>query len=140
MSRRCWEQAARRHYRDAQYLLTQTPPGVENADHLFGVCADSVMNILGQLAAERQGQRLAEPEKVHINGKWSELASLRASRSLLSGHLQELPRDNPFKDWAVNQRYHCDGQVRADALDRHQKAAQKMLAALDVLKEAGVLS
>lgn len=115
------------------------PPAIENADQLFGICADSVMNIVGQLAAERQGQRLADPERVHINAKWSELVSLRGSRSPLSGHLQALPRENPFKDWNVNQRYACNGQVRPDALDRHQKAAQKMLGALDLLKEAGVL-
>lgn len=140
MSRRCWQQAARRHFRDAEYLLTDTPPRVDNADHLFGVCADSVANVLFDLAREKQGARFAESDKIHINRCWQELLDLRSSRSVLSQHLQNLPLSNPFADWNVNQRYRCDGQVTAAVMAKHHAAAQKMLGVLDALHVAGVLS
>lgn len=140
MSRRCWQQAARRHFRDAEHLLADTPPRVDSADHLFGVCADSVANVLFDLAREKQGVRFAEPDRIHINRCWQELLDLRGSRSVLSQHLQALPPSNPFADWNVNQRYGCDGHVTAAAMTRHHAAARKMLGVLDALQVAGVLS
>ena len=140
MSRLCWQQAARRHFRDAEHLLTDCPPRVENADQLFGVCADSVANILFDLALERQGRQFTDPEKTPINRCWQELLSLRDSRSSLSQHLQALPRANPFSDWNVNQRYGCDGRVKDEVLQKHRTAAQKMLGILDALKQSGDLS
>lgn len=138
MTRRCWEEAARRHFRDAQYLLTAQPPSLENADHLLGVCADSVMNVIGDFVAAGQGQRFSLPEKIHINQRWSDLIASKG-QGRINQYLVGVPSKNPFGDWHVNQRYACDGKITAGTVQQHQNAASKLLAVLDSLKTAGLL-
>ena len=138
MTRRCWEQAARRHVRDAQTLLGATPPAYDNADQLYGYCADSVVNIVADVASEAKKQPFAAPDKVHINARWAELASFRQTPKLTE-HLKNLPRSNPFSDWHVNQRYACDNKISKDVVEKHKQAVSKLLSVLESLQVAGIL-
>ena len=138
MTRHCWEQAARRHERDAQTLLSATPPAYENADQLYGYCADSVVNIVADVVSEAQGLRFAPTDKVHINARWAELAVFRQTPKLTE-HLKNLPRSNPFSDWHVNQRYACDHKISKDVVEKHKQAASKLLSVLESLQVAGIV-
>lgn len=138
MTRDCWEQAARRHQQDAQTLLGATPPAYANADQLYGYCADSVLNIIADVANEASGRPFAATDKVHVNARWAELASFRQTAKLTE-HLKSLPRSNPFADWHVSQRYGCDHKISKDAVTAHQKAAAKLLSVLESLRVAGIL-
>lgn len=139
MSRKCWEQAAKRHWRDAETLLGAQPSAIENADQLLGYAADSVANIILDLAATAEGRRFAPPDAVHINLGWNELVGLKQGRKF-SSCLRSLPSSNPFKDWSVRQRYSCDGSITMQALDNHKNAAKRLLDVLDKLHQAGILT
>lgn len=139
MTRRCWHEAAQRHYRDAEYLLASQPQRIESADHLLGASADSALNVIGDLVTSAAGARFAAPEKIHVNNRWNELIAQKGQRRQVDQYLTILPSKNPFSDWHVQQRYHCDGRVSAEAVARHKTAAANLLKVLENMKIAGVL-
>lgn len=140
MSLRCYAEAARRHYDDAQYLEAAAPPRSQNADHLYGLSADSAAAAIELAVNTRGGARYADATRVHINRNWNELLTWHGSLARVASGLATLDKKNPFQDWDVNQRYHCNKTAEAAALDRHKKAAARLLSILEQLRTAGVLT
>jgi hypothetical protein len=129
-----FDEAARRHWSDASLLRDNKR--WPNADQLFGFAAEcalkAVMIRLG--APTKPGGDLSQKSHwQHIDGLWSEFQMFASGRRG-SRFLSALARFavNPFADWHSSQRYCSDSSSPpGSALDRHWKACQACLVALD---------
>lgn len=126
-------QAARRHYRDAEYLLGD--PKIDrkqSADHLFGLAAECAAWVVYHKYAQRPGQRYCEPPKEHINKLWPQFFQMfngSAPRDLTS----RLPSPTCFDKWHVNQRYDNDKAVSESHIEQHRVAARKLITVAEEL-------
>jgi hypothetical protein len=139
---RCWREAARRHFKDAEYLLDAQPARLANADHHYGIAAECVVKAFLAAGHHRQGNRWQAPERVHINDPalWSELKSIAGPDRKLVPYIQMLS-EKPFTNWRVTQRYHCDESqcFKPQAVHGHREAARKFLQTLEQAIQNSVL-
>lgn len=130
--------ASDRHYEDAEFLLTQMR--AVNADHLYGLSAEcslkAVMHALG-MAVAPDGAPADRGHKVHIPELWAAFQSF-AKGGLSSRYLEPLDKDNPFSDWAVDQRYWVRTAISASATSSHAAAAAQCRHSLEMLLIDGV--
>lgn len=126
--------AAERHYKDAEYLLTYDR--LANADHLFGLSAEcalkAVMLPLGMTlrSDDAPADRL---HRVHINQLWNEFITFANNRSGAHYAAQLSVMSSPFSNWDVNQRYQHRSEITREIVEEHQAAA---LTAKQVLENA----
>ncbi len=118
--------AAARHFRDANLL--EKNRRIANADQLFGFATEcAIKSALMALPGFVAGDSLAAAYHKHVDQLW-DLVRLqgiqRRYRGLLAV-LRGLPQ--PFADWSTSQRYGHDGVVTDEAVERHHKAAARIL-------------
>lgn len=137
MAQPSFRQAARRHYRDAQYLRDQGY--LANADHLSGFSAECAIK---GLVVDHLGGRVSDGFPYtgsdvkldkHIGAKlWNAVAPLAAGRAEPEVvALFESP--NPFEDWSVGDRYAEGSHLSAIAVENHLDGAHRAVIALESL-------
>lgn len=130
-----FRQAAKRHFRDAQYLRDNGY--LANADHLSGFAAECALK---GLVVDHLGGRVDRGFSVtgsgmalkdHIGAKlWGTIAPLAAGHSgpeivaLFEGV-------NPFLDWDVSDRYAEGSQMSAGIVAKHIDGARRAIVALE---------
>ena len=127
-----YEQAAARHWQDAEQLLASKR--LDNADQIFGLAAECALKVAlvrsGTTVDHDSGLRehidvLWDRARVHVKGRSNApLASL-------------LKSSNPFHEWAVAQRYFATGHVQQAAIDRHRRGTVRLLGATGVTVQKG---
>lgn len=117
-----YQQAARRHFADAERLARDKR--WENASHLLGFAAECALkHLLTDLRPKEQVPHthlpvLADTAKKHLKGRRHQ-ALLRVIES-----------PTYFDGWTVDQRYHPDGSVTADQYTSWLSDARRTLGAL----------
>jgi hypothetical protein len=127
--------AARRHYRDAQFLM-----GGErwpNADHLGGMAAECALKaiLLGYFGVALNQKDIPvygqPPKKLgHVNHLWTELSQVVSGRAIGPAFTALLAGPEPFATWDVTDRYsngNAITEVGARAHVNHAKAILGML-------------
>lgn len=107
--------AHRRHWRDAELLYRNGR--LANADHLYGLSAECGLKAMWV----GTGHPLRPEHRVHINHFWNHFQRLRANSPNLRGF--SFPRENPFNDWDVNQRYAAEACFDDRPVSRHRQGA-----------------
>jgi len=130
--------AASRHYNDGSFLLQHDR--WPNADHLFGLAAEcglkAIMQAFG-MKTTAVGVPRDTKYRVHIDKLWLEFHAF-ADRRVPSHYASRLPKENPFTDWSVDQRYYRrDAISKKDAL-AHRDAARRVLDVLENVKVDGL--
>lgn len=118
--------AATRHFRDA--ALLEESRRVANADQLFGFAAEcAIKRALVELPGFLAGGRLDPAYHKHVNQLWDcvPLQGIQRRYPTLMVLLKGLRQ--PFRDWSTDQRYGPDGVVTGEAIERHRKAAVRVL-------------
>lgn len=131
--------AAVRRRRDLDLL----PPtaSIETADHITGLAAECVCKVLLQHFGARtspDGDLEDRRLHVHLPAILDELLCVAAGHSAVEV-VARLPHMNPFRDWAIDDRYVADGQLAADALDAHRAALGRLFASLQAAALDGAL-
>lgn len=135
-----FEQAAKRHLRDARHL--EAAGYLPNADHLSGFSAECAIKGLvvdhlggqmqGSFPATSSGQKLDK----HIGTwLWSTVAALangRVEPEIIA--LFQAP--NPFTNWRVGSRYTDGSDVSASDVAAHIEGARLAIIALEAAKLA----
>jgi len=125
--------AASRHWEDAGHLLNGKR--LANADHLCGIAAEcalkTIMMALGMTL--KPGGKPVEPEgQNHINKLWIEFISFAQARGGSKYAAMIDPTINPFDDWKVDQRYEHRSIITDAKVENHRKAAENIMAILDM--------
>ena len=118
--------AATRHFRDA--ALLEQSRRLANADQLFGFAAEcAIKRALVELPGFLAGGRLAPAYQKHVNHLWDsvQVQGIQKRYPNLVRVLKGLQQ--PFSDWSTDQRYGPDGVVTGAAIERHRKAAARVL-------------
>lgn len=134
--------AARRHYRDAEFLCNASR--FDNSDHLIGFAAECALKgalsklseswaqILFGSTGDVKEKRLRSSR--HITDIWNNVSILVAGKNVAAfAALFQKHAINPFSDWIVSDRYGPSGRVTSGSLARHIAAAQDCMAALDTI-------
>lgn len=127
-----FEQAALRHYEDAETLKDRG--AYPNADHLFGFAAECALKVAlartpGQLTGEGN---LTKGYYLHINKLWGPAALLMSSTRLFPGLYTVLKSTNPFNDWSEEQRYASGEYITPAVVEKHRSAAQRLMGAVNL--------
>lgn len=132
--------ASARHFEDAMFLLNNSPNSEANADHLFGISAEcslkAVMRALG-MELNDEGAPKDKGHRVHMPELWAGFQSF-AKGHLASRYLEPLDKENPFSDWAVDQRYWARSAIASEAPSRRMAAAAQCRLSLEGLLIDGV--
>ena len=127
--------AAKRHLRDCHSLLSQQRHA--NADQLAGLAAEcglkAILEVFGILTA-----RADPPPKLkkHVNELWDEFfAQISGRRAITVGTF--LPRQNPFANWDVAQRYDDVGCDHRPTVHDHAQIAGSIMSLLQEIKTQG---
>jgi hypothetical protein len=131
-----YDAAARRHYKDAQFLFGggRWP----NADHLAGVAAECGLKtiLLGYLGVTLNQRNMpvygqANRSLGHINALWNELPQVVSGRTVGPAFTALLAGQSPFVNWTIDDRY-SDGSAitQQDALG-HINTAKAILGILE---------
>lgn len=117
--------AATRHFRDG--ALLEANRRIANADQLFGFAAECAIKsaLVGVPGCANNGA-LAEKYHTHIDRLWG-LVQLQSIQKRCPQLVTVLKIQEPFADWSTNQRYEQDDVVTKNALDRHRRAAVRVL-------------
>lgn len=149
-----YAEAAKRHFQDASALHMGTPPGVANADHLYGIATEcALLGILRSdptkaLLFDGDGSLRDDSKRKHINVLWDRFlreepgrigAIQSRVRALCTGSRTrpgERPHaQNPFKGWSVEQRYLSNqavaNEITAAMLNEHRRIAENCCSLLD---------
>ncbi len=117
--------AQARHLEDADLLREGSR--LANADHLYGLAAEcglkALMKAFGMPFEEARGLPSRPQDRKHIDEIWKRYDRYRRGRV---GPKYELPRDNPFADWHVSQRYAPRSAFDALRVARHAEAAHEV--------------
>lgn len=137
-----YEQAARRHHKDAQYLLGQGRQA--NAGQLLGFSAEcgmkSMLVACGAPVApagdvsRASGFREHLPKLIDLMDQIENLSDSRLAASFLS-QIGDLDR---LRDWDVNHRYWSDTAISFTSIPDWQQAAHDILMAIDNATGSGV--
>lgn len=123
--------AAARHFADAEHLLQDRR--LENADQLYGLAAECALKTaLISPPKHQNAGKLPDAFFYHINELWDRVGVGSIPRQFAP--LQALLRkENPFVDWAVEQRYAAGGFLVEESLERHRSAARRLLGAAHIV-------
>lgn len=135
MAQTSFHQAAKRHFRDAQYLRANGY--LANADHLSGFAAECAIKclIVEHLGGNEKGgfPYTSNEEKIthHIGAKlWGVVANYAKGRP--EPEIIELfEGDSPFLDWQVSDRYAEGSHLSETAVDVHIDGAFRAIVALE---------
>lgn len=135
MTNPSFEQAAKRHLRDAQHL--EAAGYLPNADHLSGFSAECAIKglVVGHLGGQMQGHFPAtgggQKLDKHIGTwLWSTVATLATGRTepeIIA--LFQAP--NPFVNWDVGSRYSDGSAITASEVAEHIEGARLAIVALE---------
>jgi hypothetical protein len=131
--------AAKRHMADAERLKENS---WANADHLFCVAAECALKrvmVSLAMATHQDGSPRDRGHKVHMPDLWPAFQSFAQGR-LASRYLQPLSSDNPFSDWAIEQRYSHRATIPQSQADDHHLAASQCMAVMEMAFLDGGLS
>lgn len=153
MSLPAYHIAARRHLRDAEFLLGIAPgqpaPGealpvtarLESADHLLGFAAECA--IAATLATVDQVKNAFNPDgslmeqykgHIHERGKIRSQIRLleRGRHGVLHGGLKAMfEKEKSFEGWHVQNRYLADGHVNGEQVLAHLTSTRGYVAVLE---------
>lgn len=127
-----YEQAAARHWRDAEELLAIRR--LDNADQLFGLAAECALKV----ALVRSDTTIDHDSglREHINVLWGRARVHMKGRN--NAPLASLLKSsNPFHEWTVAQRYFVTGHVQQATIDRHRRSTVRLLGATGVTIQKG---
>lgn len=117
-----FKDAAHRHYDDG--VILHTAERLANADHLFGLSAECALKAVMQgigMRIRSDGAPEDKAHRVHINALWDEFIVFSSTRNSTYGTM--MTTSNPFNDWNISQRYHCQSIFIQSTVDAHKKAA-----------------
>jgi hypothetical protein len=133
--------AARRHHKDAQFLLDDKR--WPNADHLAGVAAECGLKaiLLGWFGVTLNARSIpvwGSKKLGHVDELWNEVARIISGRS--APIFAALMVGSPFANWHVSDRY-SDGNatIEQDAID-HLDMAKKIIGMLELATLDGFVS
>jgi hypothetical protein len=107
--------AHERHWEDAELLFRQQR--LANADHLYGLSAECGLKALWLVFVDTEVPASA---RVHLNHLWPRFVRGVRNRRLSPG----IPRQNPFADWRISQRYASRTHVAPQIVESHREGAQ----------------
>lgn len=126
-----FEQAAKRHFRDAELL--EAGGRYANADHLAGYAAECGLKsiLIGFLGSQATNGRPRTPksgggyiEHGHLPGLWGEVATVTSGQAAGRGFASLIVQPNPFTDWSIHDRYKDGAAVSAGRALAHIAAAR----------------
>ena len=123
-----------RHDADADLLLENGRWA--NADHHYGLAAECALKalLLRQGISSKDGD-IAEPQyKQHINTLWDKYQSFMQTKNAYA-----LPMNNPFRDWAIEQRYAHENDITEQTARDHGAAVASLKKIVKKAELAGVL-
>lgn len=119
--------AAKRHWIDGKLLHEQER--LDNADQLYGFAAECALKyVLVSL-----GHFSPETHRRHINELWNRMQTT-AFHNRFPGLARFLSGQNPFADWAIEQRYLGEGNISKTAICNHQKSVRRILIATSLYR------
>ncbi|MDR2746795.1 MAG: hypothetical protein LBB77_05040 [Treponema sp.] len=113
--------AYQRHWRDAEYLYTDSR--LANADQLYGYSAECGLKCLMQCFGMPLNPVTENPPKkdrVHIDQAWDRY---EAYRSGIGAAGYTLPQPNPFSEWHISHRYTHTSRFSQIYVDQHRAGA-----------------
>jgi hypothetical protein len=114
--------AFQRHFNDAKYLYDDSR--LPNADQLYAYSAECglkcIMQQFGMFVDPSSGAPDKKDRK-HIDKIWIRYESYRMGIGA-SGY--ELPQNNPFDNWDINQRYVHSSIINRTIVDVHKTGAE----------------
>lgn len=117
--------AATRHFNDA--TLLEKNSRLANADHLLGFAAEcAIKSALVEHPRLLTDGKLTSAYHKHVNQLWGP-AQVTGVQKRYPKLLAVLKGQQAFHDWTADQRYEPDGLVTPDILDRHRRAAARIL-------------
>jgi len=139
--------ASKRHYRDAELLLTNNR--IPNAGHLFGFAAECGIKALlvshGLRVDSTTGDIKEEKEKnkpykykTHINVLINNVKAFKDSR-MYSQYVEMMPNLMAFSNWNTNHRYYDESSIPASH-NNWREAAREVMQMLDKAKSDGVIA
>ena len=120
--------AADRHFEDAKLLISQAPPRLANASHLFGIATECAVKTV--LQGRRPPQANATTMKGHI---FTVISQKLATNSVLKGNQELLSKMQSalgaFAQWDIAQRYRrqSDTQFSVARVTEEQNGATEMI-------------
>lgn len=131
--------AAVRWRRDLNLLPPEA--SIESADHIAGLAAECVCKVLlhrfGAMPAADGG--LAERRlRVHLPAILDELLCIASGHSAVE-IFARLPQTDPFRDWAIDDRYVVDGVITSAAYNAHRAALDQLFSSLQAAALDGAL-
>lgn len=144
-----YTRAARRHFGDAELLLNHGQRA--NAGQLLGLAAECGLKAIVVAcgcptdAEGSVGKPAGSPGKgfkehmPELHQAATVFGSLLPDGRFTTTYMAMMPRLAAFSDWAVDQRYWCDGALPAGSLPAWQAAAGEVMQAVDKAVEDGLL-
>lgn len=93
-----------------------------NADHLYGLAAECGLKAVMQVAVDAKGKPIDKRYQKHINTLWSEFVTFANGRPQ-AGYASQIPMNNPFVRWLVDQRYDPESSFSQKQADQHKRGA-----------------
>jgi hypothetical protein len=136
---RDFHDAMKRHWQDAELLISQQPKRLANADHLYGLAAECGLKALMEKADEPldidNNQTHREKYKKHINATWAHYEDFRNGRLATYA----LGSTNPFTNWVIDQRYAAEPHFDHDRVERHRLGARAVYDLVAKAEDDGLL-
>ena len=129
--------AHRRHWEDAELLLQNTRWA--SADQMYGFSAEcglkAVMKALG-MPVDATGAPKKRRHRKHMPYLWP------VFRAFAQGHggirySSQLPEDNLFHDWSIDDRYAHRGHWEEAGMKQHRNAAREVLDMVQLARQDG---
>jgi len=128
-----YQDAAQRHWHDAEILHSQPAPRLANASHLYGVSAECSLKVI---ARKHNPDIRFGSNSGHMPRLFTELRNISniGTNQVLIDALDKIEQD--FSGWQINQRYENENQscFTAPSLRKQHNGAQNAhLLAVEVL-------
>ena len=118
-----FDNAHERHWHDAEILWGSSRWA--NADHLYGLATECGLKRLMQafgMPLSVEGNPTNREDWVHADKAWTRYEAYRSR----GGSSYTLPLNNPFTDWAINQRYAKHTAFTAPRVEQHRIGAENV--------------
>lgn len=116
-----FQDAAKRHFDDAELLFAHSSPRLANASHLFGISAECSLKAIARMF---NSNAMFGGNKGHIPKLFTELCNIAPTLAGNAALADQINGLNPcFASWTVSQRYESQSTFDLAIVLQEQKGA-----------------
>lgn len=125
-----YDNAAKRHFDDAELLRNDTQPRLANASHLYGISGECALKAI--MSCSKPAKK---PPQAHIPQIIKEFRTHSASKDNSELAQRILKWCAGFGHWKIEQRYYAASTFGSDRVETEAQSAKNLLRLLTLWKK-----